>query len=180
MFSNALAGVINMITRDAMNDPFDTTGSNLRFFGQTTDDSYTTPTGMYMPYFSPGKFTWQAEGGYNIFPGKDIGNTGGNYQIDNFSIATINGGVTYQPCFSGELELEAGPALGIFEEGTEFGFNFSLEGYFHLGKAKNEFGHYWKRNKKKTGFSIGANLEYYKLNEWDGFYAIGGGLSVRF
>lgn len=158
----------------------DTTNQHWDYFGQVDNDSTRIPTGMYMSYFTPQKINYHLEGGYNIFLGKEQNYSGGNYKYDNFSIVTLNGGLSYNPCFNGEVELEAGPAMAIFQNGSEFGFNISLEGYFHLGKAAKEFGHYWENDTKKTGLSAGVGLEYYNLSGLDGFFTAGVGIRMQF
>ncbi len=124
---------------------------------------------------------FQAEFGYNILLGKkeDIG--GFTYDYDNLSILHAFGGWHYMPCPKGNIELEAGPALGIFKVGSsEFGYGVSLNGYLQFTPPARTIYKIAEQGKKSSSWSLSAGIDYYKLGKADGIFLINGGVRASF
>ena len=115
----------------------------------------------------------------DVYKRQDIG--GFTYDYDNLSILHAFGGWHYMPCPKGNIELEAGPALGIFKVGSsEFGYGVSLNGYLQFTPPARTIYKIAEQGKKSSSWSLSAGIDYYKLGKADGIFLINGGVRASF
>lgn len=108
-----------------------------------------------------------AELGYTYLFGKTVDDGYTNYDYDGLSIVHGFGGFRYMPCNRADLQVEAGPALGFFSEGSEFGFGASVNGFFNFTHPAKRIYNIVTTGQKKPELSIGAGVDLFKLNEVD-------------
>lgn len=108
-----------------------------------------------------------AEFGYTRLFGKTetIGNQ--TYEYEGLNIVHAFVGYHRLPCDQADLSIEAGPALGIFSNGSEFGLGGSINGVYHFNDPAKQLFKFIKTGQKPITWSVGASLDFFKLNEVD-------------
>jgi hypothetical protein len=106
----------------------------------------------------------------------------GNVTYDYDGLTILHGFVGYRrmPCDQGDLEIEAGPVLGIFQNGSEFGFGASINGFYNFTPPARRVYNIITTGKKKAEWSIGAGIDYYKLHEVESIFVPGLRLRANF
>lgn len=124
---------------------------------------------------------FQAEFGYEVLVGKKETYTGGSFKYDNLSIVHGFAGWHIMPCPQGEIEFEAGPALGLFKGGgTEFGFGGAVSGYYEFSKPAVPIRRIILEGERSLNWSVGGGVGYYKLGQADGILQFNLGLRASF
>lgn len=124
---------------------------------------------------------FQAEFGYQVLVGKKETYTGGSFKYDNLSIVHGFAGWHIMPCPQGDIEFEAGPALGLFKGGgTEFGFGGAITGYYDFSKPVVPVRRIFLEGERSLNWSIGGGAGYYKLGQADGILVFDVGIRASF
>lgn len=139
----------------------------------TTDD-------LYLSYIEESRWNLSAGLGYDLMFGKTVDYGFGDYTYDALNLVYGYIGYDYRPCGRSDLELNAGPGMAIFTNGTEFGYRFGLNGSFDLTKPECYYSRFWDTKKFRCNTAVTLGMSYNKFNEVDGFTNIYGGITMRF
>lgn len=124
---------------------------------------------------------FQAEFGYQVLIGKTETYTGGSFKYENLSIVHGFAGYHVMPCPQGDIELEAGPALGLFKGGgSEFGYGAALNGYYDFSKPIVPIRRLVLEGERSLNWSVGGGISYYKLGQADGILTFNAGIRASF
>lgn len=124
---------------------------------------------------------FQAELGYQVLIGKTETYTGGSFKYENLSIVHGFAGYHVMPCPQGDIEFEAGPALGMFKGGgSEFGFGAALNGYYDFSKPIVPIRRLVLEGERSLNWSVGGGVRYYKLGQADGILTLNLGIRASF
>ncbi len=126
------------------------------------------------------KFNYHASFQYNFFFGKSANFDGSNFTYDNFSILALNGGIDYNPCTRGGLDLEVGPAIELGGGGSSFGFNARIGGYYDLTTPEKRIARNIYTGEPKLNYSLNAGLNYYNFGNGFDTLVLGVGLQLNF
>jgi hypothetical protein len=124
---------------------------------------------------------FHAELGFSQLFGKT--ETIGNFSYDYSDLSILHGfaGWHYMPCPRGDIEIEAGPALGLFGGGSsEFGYGASIGGYYHLSAPAGIINKIAVQGKRPMQWELGAGVSYYKLGEADAIFTVNAGIRLNF
>lgn len=122
-----------------------------------------------------------AELGYQVLIGKTETYTGGSFKYENLSIVHGFAGYHVMPCPQGDIELEAGPALGLFKGGgSEFGYGAALNGYYDFSKPIVPIRRLVLEGERSLNWSVGGGISYYKLGQADGILTFNAGIRASF
>lgn len=135
---------------------------------------------LYLNYIEENRWNLSAGLGYDLMFGKTVDYGYGDYTNDGLSLVYGYVGYEYSPCDRSDVELNAGPGLAIFSNGTEFGYRFGLNGSFDLTKPERYYAKFWDPDKFKYNTALTLGLSYNKYNEVDGFTNIYVGITARF
>mgnify|MGYP000713551602 CR=1 FL=1 len=116
---------------------------------------------------------------YDHFFGKteDFGD-GNEIKYDGFGIFSANGGVNWNPCTSGRVELDAGPSLR-FGGSTDLGFNIRLGGVYDLTPPAKRLAQNIYTGEPKTNYSITAGATYFRISGGSKL-VLGAGIQANF
>ena len=109
--------------------------------------------------------------------------TMGSFTYDYSDLSIIHGfaGWHYMPCPKGDIEIEAGPALGLFGGGgSEFGYGASIGGYYHLTPPAGIINKIAVSGKRPLQWQLGVGVNYYKLGEADAIFTANAGIRLNF
>lgn len=124
---------------------------------------------------------FQAELGYQVLIGKTETYTGGSFKYENLSIVHGFAGYHVMPCPQGDIEFEAGPALGLFKGGgSEFGFGGAINGYYDFTKPLVPIRRIFLEGERSLNWSVGGGVSYYKLGQADGILTLNLGIRASF
>jgi hypothetical protein len=125
---------------------------------------------------------WQAGLDYTYLGGKkeDIGPI--TYEYDNLSILHLFGGVDYDPCPSGNIELSTGPAIGFYGGGgeSEFGYGATLSGHWSFTPSPDLLLKIRKFKRSPITFGAEGGLGYYKFADTDPIFTVRMGVRMTF
>jgi hypothetical protein len=124
---------------------------------------------------------WNAGAAYTYLPGKkeDFGSI--TYKYDPMSIVHVFGGVTYDPCPSGDIELDLGPAMAFFGGGgSEFGFGATLDGFWAFRSATAQLVKIKETKQSPSVFGVSGGIGFYKFKEVDPLYTFSLGVRMTF
>lgn len=127
------------------------------------------------------RFGWIAGASYTYLPGKkeDLGSI--TYKYDPLSIVHAYGGVDYDPCPGGSLELGVGPAMGFFGGGnSEFGFGATANGFWAFTSSPQLFAKIRREKRSLSVFGVSGGLSLYKFGEADPLYTVNLGVRMTF
>jgi len=124
------------------------------------------------------KWNYHVSAKYDHFLGKTEDFGGGNeVKYDGFGIFSANGGINFNPCTGGRVELDAGPSLR-FGGGTDFGFNVRLGGAYDLTKPEKRLAQGIYSGEIKVNYSIIAGASYFRISGGSKL-VLGGGIQVN-
>jgi hypothetical protein len=109
---------------------------------------------------NPVGFTFNA--GVDYYFGKT--ETTGTYTYDypGYTYFHAYGGIIHNPCTNGYIDLTAGPVLGVWDGGSEFGFGINLGGSFGICRnfGVNPFVTLMKHSDSDPLYTIGIRGHY--------------------
>lgn len=117
----------------------------------------------YFRSFEVAKINYHVSAQYNYFFGKNAGFDGSNFTYDPFSIFNVNGGIDYNPCTRGGVELDVGPALEFYSGGSSLGFNARLGGYYDLTPPAKRLANSIYTGEAKMNYSLNGGFSYYDI-----------------
>lgn len=144
-------------------------------------ENSTTEVPQYFTHYELTKFTYSASVQWDFYSGKtEKFSGGGEYKYKGFNIASLNGGVTYHPCTSGGIELNAGPALELYDGGSDIGLNMSFGGYYNLKTVEDQIAEQLLYKQPSTvSIGISGGFNYYNIGG-RGFTSISLGARLGF
>lgn len=149
-------------------------------FDDTMSGFLQQPSGVLLYAIEKKSFNTYGEFGANFLSGKKF--TMGEYEFesDPATIVYLNGGVSYSPCFRGEVSAQAGPAMIFFPNGNEFGFRVGFSGSFDFTKPANHLAKYWDEKAFKPNLGLFGGISYNNFSGVDGFFTGEIGLKMSF
>lgn len=133
----------------------------------------------YFQYIQVKPINFYASVGFNYFVGKNESNSGFDYKYPGFGVASLNGGVSFNPCLRGGIQAEIGPALELYDGGSSFGFNARIGGFYDLKKPEERIAETLYYGKAQPHWSLVGGFNYYNTAS-SGFTTLSAGVRYQF
>lgn len=146
--------------------------------GYYNQDAPSSDEKLYQ-YIQVKPINYYASAGFNYFVGKNESNSGFDYKYPGFGVATLNGGISFNPCLRGGIQAEIGPALEIYDGGSSFGFNARFGGFYDLKKPEEKIAETLYYGKAQPHWSVVGGFNYYNTSS-SGFTTLSAGVRYQF
>jgi hypothetical protein len=135
--------------------------------------------GKLYQYIQVKPINFYASVGFNYFVGKNESNSGFDYKYPGFGVATLNGGVSFNPCLRGGIQAEIGPALELYDGGSSFGFNARIGGFYDLKNPEEKIAETLYYGKAQPHWSLVGGFNYYNTSS-SGYTTLSAGVRYQF